>query len=431
MKTNKIIVSHYQWIVVGVVFISFFIFSACSSHSENDGHSHGKNETASNDESGHEENSTIATLTADQMQSIKLSLGEIEQKELTATIKANGRLKVPNANKASITALYGGVIKTLRVDVGTSVKKGSVIATIVHPQFIQLQEEYLTISSRIVFAEQERKRQQELNEGNVGALKNLQNVESELKAQRARKASLFQQLRLMGIDPSTVSPDNLKTELAITSPISGTVSRIFTNLGSYVDVSTPMAEIVENHQLHLDLNVFEKDLPLLKIGQNIHFMLTNIPSKTYDASIFGIGATFEGNSKTIPVHCYVNGDKSDLIDGMNITATISLDKTLSTAVPNGAIVDEGDNAYIFVVTDKSPENHHHADGHDHAEGGEVEHAAASGSMNFERIEVAKGVSEMGYTAITPAVVIPEGTKIVTKGAFFIKAVLSGSTGHSH
>jgi cobalt-zinc-cadmium efflux system membrane fusion protein len=83
--------------------------------------------------------------------------------------------------------LYGGVIKTLNVQIGDYVKKGQVIATIANPQFIQLQEEYLTIGSKITFAEQEVQRQNELNAGNAGALKNLQNATAELNTLRTEE----------------------------------------------------------------------------------------------------------------------------------------------------------------------------------------------------------------------------------------------------
>ena len=64
------------------------------------------------------------------------------------------------------------------------------IATIENPQFVQLQEEYITIDSRITLAQQEQNRQQELNQGNTGALKNLQTATADLNALMARKASL-------------------------------------------------------------------------------------------------------------------------------------------------------------------------------------------------------------------------------------------------
>jgi len=43
----------------------------------------------------------------------------------------------------------------------------------------------------------------------------------------------------------------------------------------------------------------------------------------------------------------------------------------------------------------------------------------------------KGVSNMGYTAITFVNEIPKDAKIVTKGAFFINAKLTNTGEHKH
>lgn len=374
----------------------------------------------------HEESATIATLSEEQIRTVGIQYGTVEQKQLTARIKANGNLSVPNNNKANATSLYGGAVKSIKVQIGSYVKQGQVIATIANPQFIQLQEEYLTIGSKITFAEQEVQRQKELNEGSAGALKNLQNATAELNTLRTRKASLQQQIQLMGINPGNVSNSNLSSSLAVTSPISGTVSNVYAKIGSYVDVSAPVAEIVDNGQLHLDLNVFEKDLPLLKVGQTIHFTLTNNPTVEYDAQVFSIGSAFENQTKTIPVHCSVKSNKTGLIDGMNITGFVSINDVTSPAVPNEAIVEADGKTYIFIVTGKQPEAHHEAD-QDPA----TKHQDKSESVNFEKIEVIKGVSNLGFTAVSFVTDIPDAAKIVTKGAFFINAKLTNTEGHEH
>jgi len=225
---------------------------------------------------GHEEpEETVAALTDEQIKAVGVQFGVVEQKELTATLKVNGALRVPNNNKANATSLYGGVIKSINVQLGDYVRKGQVIATIANPQFIQLQEEYLGTGSKITFAEQELTRQKELNAGNAGAVKNLQSATADLNSLRTRRASLQEQIQLMGINPASISNTNLRSALVVTSPISGTISNVMAKIGSYVDVSSPVAEIVDNGQLHLDLNVFEKDLPMLKVGQTIHFRITN------------------------------------------------------------------------------------------------------------------------------------------------------------
>jgi len=381
------------------------LLTACGGpRGESEEHEHGHSE--------HESENTQASVTEEQSKSIGLQLGNIEQKALTATLRVNGTVNVPNANRAVITSLYGGVIKKLNVDVGDAVKKDEVIATLVHPQFIQLQEEYLNLADQLLLAEQEWNRQQLLAEGKVGAQKDLQQAEVEYNKLKIRQTSLRAQLQLMGVDVNSINSSRLWTTLPIKSPVNGVVGDVFAKQGSFVDVSAPLAEVIENSRLHVDLNVFEKDLPNLKVGQQIHFVQTNNPTKNYDAEIYAIGAAFENDSKSIPVHCTVNGDKTGLIDGMNVSALISLDNVMSMAVPDEAIVDAQGKSYIFVVTDTSTEQQ-------------------ASVTHFERIEVVKGTADMGYTAITPVRTLDEANQIAVKGAFFINAILSGTAGHSH
>lgn len=430
MKSLHIKINKNQ-IAYSLLLISLFATS-CHNHTEGDGHDHGATETKA--EEHHEEAApTIATLTTEQIKTIGVSYGSIEMKELTSTIRANGILKVPNGSKGNATSLYGGVIKSLNVQIGSHIRKGQTIATIANPQFIQLQEEYLTIGSKIIFAEQELNRQKELNEGNAGSLKNFQSATTDLNTLRTRKASLSQQIQMMGINPNNLSNANLKSSLVVSSPIGGTVSNVFAKIGSYVDVSSPVAEIVDNGSLHLDLNVFEKDLPLLRVGQTIHFTLTNNPINEYDAVVFSIGTAFENESKTIPVHCTVKGNKSGLIDGMNISAIVSLTNNTTQAVPNDALVSADGKDYIFIVTNKKAEEHHEGEENHDAEKSKDNLAVGKKieEINFEKIEVVKGVSNMGYTAITFISEIPNNAKVVTKGAFFINAKLTNTGGHAH
>lgn len=387
--------------------------------------------TTEKTEAAHEESpQTIASLTEEQIKSVGISLGPLEMKELTSTIKANGLLRVPNNNKAAITSLYGGVIKTLNVQVGSIVKKGQVIATIANPEFIQLQEDYLTTNSRITYAEQEYRRQKELFDNDAGAKKNLQSSDAELKTLKTRRASLLRQLQMMGISPGKVNNSNMRSGLVITAPISGTVSSISAQIGSYVDVSSPVAEIIDNNSIHLDLQVFEKDLPKMRVGQIVHFKLTNNPETEYDAMVYSVGSSFENESKTVSVHGTVTGNKAGLIDGMNITGIVSLDKNTTPAVPAEAIVEADGKYYVFIRTDKKPEEHAEESGDDHTNE-KRQPAEHKKTLNFQKIEVIKGTSDMGYTAITPVGEIPADARIVVKGAFFVNAKLSNSGEHEH
>ncbi len=367
-------------------------------------------------------NPNMATLTAEQLKSIGVQTGTIEQKQLTDAVKVNGILKVPNQNKASVNSIYSGVIKSLSVQPGSYVSKGQTIATIANPEFIQAQSQYLSINAEITLAVLEVARQKELNAGNAGALKNLQAAETKLRTLRNARSTYAQQIQLMGINPASISNGRLISVLSVRSPISGVVSNVNVKMGSYVDVSTVVAEMVDNSQLHLDLFVYEKDLAKLKNKQTIHFTVTNNPGKEYDAEIYSLGSSFEGDSKAVSVHAKVQGEKTGLIDGMNVTAIISLNQNTLPAVPNNAIVHVGGTDYIFVLVEKSEDKK----GNSTTDSTNKPQPAIAegGTKTFERIPVAKGVSDIGYTAITLLKKIPANAKIVTKGAFFVSAKMT-------
>ncbi len=426
-----------KFLIAIIIFASLVFVVSCggkSSSAETENSGEAKTEEGHTDE---HENPNIATLTEDQIKSIGIEFGVIEQKQLTASVKASGVLRVPNQSQANVNSVYSGVIKSLLVQPGNIVRKGQTIATIANPEFIQAQSQYLSVNAKITFAELEVKRQKELNEGNAGALKNLQSAETELRTLRTLKSTLAQQIQLMGINPERISNGKLISVLAVTSPINGVVSNVNVKMGSYVDVTTTVAEIVDNNQLHLDLFVYEKDLPKLKNNQTIHFTITNNPGKEYDAQVYSLGSSFEGESKAVTVHAKVQGDKAGLIDGMNVTAVISLEQTTVPAVPSEAIVAVDGQDYIFVLIEGHTEDEHKAEGKDSVQKNSKdtqehkEDEKQEEGKTFERIPVAKGKTDVGYTEITLIKEIPKDAKIVVKGAFFVSAKMTNTEGHEH
>jgi cobalt-zinc-cadmium efflux system membrane fusion protein len=430
-------------LIITSLLASLFFLASCKGEKSADEVEGPKTEQPAG-EGGHEahENTGTASLTAGQIKSIGVEIGLIEEKELTAALKANGTLKVPNQNRATVNTLYSGVIQTLKIQPGDNVRKGQTIATLANPDFMRLQEEYVAVNDRIELATLEYNRQKELSAGNAGALKNFQAATTELKTLQTRRNTLTQQIRLMGIDPSQLSSGKLVSILSVKSPISGVVSSVTAQIGSYVDLTSPIAEIVDNSQLHLDLFVYEKDLPKIRNNQIIHFTLTNAPGKEYDARIFSLGSSFEGESKAVSVHAKVMGNKTGLIDGMNITAAVSLEKARVPAVPTDAVVNYQGQDYIFIVTDAHTEDEHHKEGdkdvapthqegdaHDHKKGETVK---GEPGITFEKIPVAKGTTDVGYTEITLLKPIPRNAKVVVKGAFFVLAKMTNSGGgHEH
>ncbi|QHS63563.1 efflux RND transporter periplasmic adaptor subunit [Chitinophaga agri] len=357
------------------------------------------------------ENTTIAEITQEQVDAVGIQTDTVQYRDLTNSIKANGMLNVPNQNKAIVTSVIDGVIKTLHVLPGDYVKQGQVIATLTNPSLAKTQQQLQATLAQIKLTATELHRQEELVQGNAAPMKNLQRVQTELTTLTSSRNALQQELAAMGVSVNAVANGKINTTVAITAPISGTISSVSAQIGSQVNASMPIAQIVNNSELHLDLFVYEKDLPLLKTKQSISFTLTNNPGQRYDAEIFSIGTAFENNTKTIPVHAVVKGEKSGLIEGMNVTGIINTGTLFLPAVPTEAIVSHAGQDYVFILQKKVSTR--------------ADKSGGDGTVYFfEKWAVAKGITDMGYTAITPVEPIPAGALLVTKGTFFVLAKLT-------
>ena len=368
----------------------------------------------------------VAHFTEEQIKTVGIQMGSIESKELSNTIKVSGMLTVPNQNKAFVTPSYSGIVRSLYVQPGSYVTRGKVIATIANPDLIVMQQQLQQVNGQIKMAELEVTRAQQLYKGNAAPLKKFQQAQTDLATLRSQRSGLQKQLGSIG------ATQGYSSALSVRAPISGTVSKVIAQIGSNVDMASPIAEIVSNSALHLDIYVYEKDLGKVQPGQTIHFTLTNSPGKEYDAKITSIGTAFEGESKTVPVHAQVVGDRTGLIDGMNVTAVISLDNQTAAAVPTEAIITDKGQDYIFIV--QSGHNEEEEKNKKSESGQEATSTPAEeDEVSFEKIPVAKGVADLGYTQITPLKPIPANAKIVIKNAFFIMAKLNnkGEEGHGH
>lgn len=359
------------------------------------------------------EDPNVAHFTEEQIKTVGIQMGSIESKELSNTIKVSGMLTVPNQNKAFVTPSYSGIVRSLYVQPGSYVSKGKVIATISNPDLIVMQQQLQQVNGQIRMAELEVTRAQQLYKGNAAPLKKFQQAQTDLATLRSQRSGLQKQLGSIG------AAQGYSSSLAVRAPISGTVSKVIAQIGSNVDMASPIAEIVSNAALHLDIYVYEKDLGKVQPGQTIHFTLTNSPGKEYDAKITSIGTAFEGESKTVPVHAQVVGDRTGLIDGMNVAAVISLDNQTAASVPTEAIVNDKGQDFIFIMQNKDNKE------------GDNKKTVEEKEISFEKIPVAKGVTDLGYTQITPLKPMPPNAKIVTKNAFFILAKLNnkGEEGH--
>lgn len=340
------------------------------------------------------------SLTKAQYNLASIETGQVEMRNLSNIIKITGLIDIEPKSMASVSAPLGGYIKSAALIPGEAVKKGQVIATIENPEFINIQQNYLESLSKLQFLEEEYQRQQKLRDEDINSAKTFQQITSELNVMKARIKGYEQQLELAGINKTSVQKGNITRTANLYAPISGFVKVSNKNIGDYVTPHDVIFELINLDDIHLALNVFEKDLGLLEEGQSVKFSLANENNFNRVAKIFLIGKS-AGENRSIPVHCHITSDQKGLLPGMYVKAWVETGTQQQMAVPRDAIVQlEGKDFIILELSEKN------------------------GSVNFQLEQIKKGIEQEGYTAITLSDSMDiNNAKIVTKNAYSILSAL--------
>jgi len=333
---------------------------------------------------------TAVSLTSEQVKNADIATAKPEMQYISSTLKVSGQIDVPPQNMVTVSVPMGGYLVNTRLLPGMSVGKGQVIAVVQDQQYIQMQQDYLTARARISFLEKEYQRQKELNESKATSDKQLQQTEADYRTQQATVRGLYERLRLININPDRLSAGSISRSINIYSPISGFVSKVNVSMGKYVTPSDILFEIINPNSIHLALNVYEKDLSKLKIGQKVLAYTNSNPTKKYNCKILLINKDVSAD-RSAEVHCHFEQWDKDLVPGMFINAEIEQSNYQAYVLPEEAIVNYEKANYVFI---------------------------AKGNNQFEMIPVETGITQNGLVEIKP------GTNndllknnFVTKGAY--------------
>lgn len=366
-----------------------FVLSACTATQE---HAH--------DETSSTENQV--SLSDEQYKNADIALNPLEERKISSVLRLNGTIDVPPQNLISISVPLGGYLKSTDLLPGMYVRKGQTIATLEDQQYIQLQQDYLIAKTKVVLSEQEFIRQKELNENNAASSKIYQQATAEFNTQKINVKALEQKLKLIGVNMNALNESTISKSIPIVSPINGYVSKVNANIGKYLMPSEVLFELVNVEDIHLNLTVFEKDLPQLAIGQKLVAYNNNEPDKKYHCNIIIIGHSLLADKST-EVHCHFEKYDKSLVPGMYMNAEVQLSSKKAMTIQEGALLSFENKDFVFVEQSKNL---------------------------FELVEVKKGIVEEGFVEILS----PEslmGKKVVTQGAYWLMMKLKNVGKHEH
>lgn len=347
-------------------------------------------------------------LTQQQFEALDMKIDTLTSKLMSGFIEANGHLEVPPQSEAKVTPVIGGNISSIKVIEGDAVNRGSVLAYLSHPDIIKVQIDYVNTVNSLKFLEKDYARQKRLYEEGVGSGETFQKVESELEGAKAHVKGMEAQLKQLHINPEKIKDGDIQQQVPVLSPIKGAVQAVNIKTGQFVQSQTDMFEIINTDDVHVDLMVFEKDVPSVKEGQKVFFRTSSQPGKEMVAEILSISKNFEQDPKALHVHAEIDNRSGQLVPGMYVKGRIAIKDNKTLAFPEDAIAKNGDRFYIFSVETEGEQ------------------------WSFKPVEVTTGVTEDKWTTVNLMEKTPEKMQFAFNNAYYLMAEMNkGEGGHSH
>lgn len=255
---------------------------------------------------------------------------------------------VVKAEKMTLTGqqTYVGTIAAYNDVAVVSETQGKVIAVYANVG------EYMPAGSVLVQVDDELKRAAyEMAEVNYEkAKKDFERVES-LHQQHSASDQMYESARLglKSAEAQYVAARRQYNDTKIKTPISGVVTSRLVDVGTMVQNSMVVANVVDISKLKVKINVPEKDVFQLNAGDKVNVMTDVYPGVTFEGKILSISAKAD-EAHTYPVEIVIQNSKDHpLKAGMFGRVTTSLPPADVLAIPRRALIGSTKDAHIYVV----------------------------------------------------------------------------------
>ncbi|WP_430612420.1 efflux RND transporter periplasmic adaptor subunit [Flavobacterium sp. JP2137] len=292
-----------------------------------------------------------------QFKSVGMRFDTLSMQRFNDEVSATGQIDVAPQFKAKVNAMLGGYIKAILVTEGQQVKQGQLVLQMENPDLIDIQKDYLETHEQIGYLKSEFERQKMLFDERIASQKNFLQAQSDYRTAQAKLKSVAAKLQLLNVDLKAVRSGQFSSRVALVAPISGTVNKISAAIGMFVSPEQAMIEIVDTRAMQLNLQVFEKDIDKVKLGQKLTFQISETAATAFDATVFSIGKTIDETNRTVSVVAHFPKEVQEgMYCGMFAVAKIATSEKNALGIPLNALMTVADKNFIFILVREDEKN---------------------------------------------------------------------------
>lgn len=332
----------------------------------------------------------VVTLDESMMANIRVEpvRAEAGRSYLTAT----GKVQFNEDKIYRVLSPLAGQVLDLQLRVGDTVSKDQPVFSIKSREVATLVTDLIQSQRDLELAEKTHAMTQDLYEHQAASRIALQQTENDLAKAKASIARAEESLAVIGLDPKKAGESGaLRALIPVHSPASGNVIERTATSGQFVTGDgTPLLTIADLSSVWVLVDVFERDIRLIRVGQQVQVTAVAYPDHRFTARAERIHDKVDPESRTLKVRLLVDNPGLMLKPEMFVNAAVEIGGSTGISVPSKAVFTEAGKSYVL---------------------------AAVGERSFQRRGVSASPGAAGRVRITAG--LRPGDRIVTDGTLLI------------
>jgi membrane fusion protein, heavy metal efflux system len=268
------------------------------------------------------------------------------------SLSGTGKVQFNEDRTVRILAPLPGQVVDFQARVGDSIAKDQVLFSIKSREVASLVSDYLQSQRDLDLAQKTYNMNKDLFEHQAASRISFQQAENDLAKANTQVARGEEALRVLGIDPKEAVKDGgLRSLIPVRSPMAGTLTERNLTPGQFVQAdSTALLTIADLSTVWVLVDVFERDIHLVHVGQKVQVVAAAYPDRRFPANVERISDKVDPDSRTLKVRLLVSNPNVLLKPEMFITSSLELSGSgPAISVPAGAVFTEDGKSYVFAA----------------------------------------------------------------------------------
>jgi membrane fusion protein, heavy metal efflux system len=339
-------------------------------------------------------------LTAQSREKNPIKVAPAELARIAGDLRVVGTVAFHEDHYAVVGPLVPGRVSRLAAGVGDQVHRGEVLAEIESADVGQARADLVAAKARYTAADANLRRESELADKRISSERERELAHAQWVTEQAGVRAATMRLRAIGLseaDIGNIERRDLAGRVPIRAPIGGTVIERKVTLGQAVERATDAFKIADTSLVWVSLDLYEKDLSRVHVGQQVEIWTESRPGETFRGKVAFIVPEIDEATRTAKVRLEFANPKGLLEAGQLVTARIVADQLRDVAevlaVPRSAVEQLEGKMVVFVET----------------------------GNGFERRNVLTGTSGGAQIEIRQGLAL--GERVAIEGAFLLKSEL--------